>query len=47
MANYVRALVSKASMPCDDNTQANVRAAKDWLDAIISGALVVRSAQRI
>jgi hypothetical protein len=41
IAKFIRAMVERSTMPADDNTQGNITAAKQWLDAVASGTLVV------
>lgn len=46
VAKFIRGVMSRATVPADDQTQANLAAAKGWLDAIATGALVVRPAPK-
>lgn len=43
IAKFVRMVVNMASVPSNDQFQQNLAAAKQWLNAIASGNLVVQS----
>ncbi len=45
MAKFILIIISKAIMPADDQTQANITACKQWLGAIATGQLEVKSAK--
>lgn len=42
IAKFILVMVSKAMMPADDQTQANITACKGWLGAIANGSLEVK-----
>ena len=41
IAKFILGMIAKATMPADDQTQANITACKGWLNAIATGQLVV------
>lgn len=45
LAKFILQMISRSTMPADDQTQSNIAAAKGWLKAIASGALVVKPAK--
>ena len=43
MAKFVLQLIATATVRADDQTQQNVSAVKGWLNAIATGALIVKA----
>lgn len=45
MAAFIRGVMNMATVPSNDGFQQNLRAAKNWLEAIARGDLVVAKAE--